>query len=70
MAGLDEVLERLATDPGFRTRLTSRPWAALAGYDLTAEERELLAERLIAGLRPWPVPTPGRASTGGGHPAG
>jgi hypothetical protein len=55
MAGLDEVLERLVTEPGFRTRLTSQPWAALAGYDLTVEERELLAERLIAGLGPWSV---------------
>lgn len=58
MAGIDEVLERLVSEPGFRTRLTSRPWAALAGYDLNEEERELLAVRLLAvagaDLRPTP----------------
>ena len=49
MAGIDEVLERLVSEPGFRTWLTSRPWVALAGYDLNEEERELLAVRLLAG---------------------
>ncbi|MQA25680.1 MAG: hypothetical protein GEU94_09435 [Micromonosporaceae bacterium] len=49
MAGIDEVLERLVHEPGFRTRLTSRPWAALAGYELSDKERELLAVELLAG---------------------
>ncbi|MGH3739328.1 MAG: hypothetical protein ACRDT6_27570 [Micromonosporaceae bacterium] len=51
MTALEEVLDRLWTEPGFRVRLTSRPWAALAGYDLTEAERERLAVELIAGPR-------------------
>ncbi len=57
MSGIDEVLERLVNEPGFRTRLTSRPWAALAGYDLNEKERELLAVRLLAGAGASPLRT-------------
>lgn len=60
MAGIDEVLERLVSEPGFRTRLTSRPSAALADYDLSMEEREILAVRLLAGLGAAPLPAPPR----------
>lgn len=51
MAGIDDVLDRLRNEPGFRTLLTSRPWSALAGYDLDEQEREMLAVQLIAGPR-------------------
>jgi hypothetical protein len=46
MAGLDDVLERLVADPSFRQRLAANPSAALAGYDLSAEDRALLASQV------------------------
>jgi hypothetical protein len=36
---LVEVLERASVDATFRARIQSDPQDALAGYDLTAEER-------------------------------
>ena len=36
---LAKVVERASTDAGFRSQLASNPESALAGYDLTAEER-------------------------------
>jgi hypothetical protein len=49
MAGVDEVLERLITDLGFRRRLREDPAAALAGYDLDEADLELLASQLDDG---------------------
>ena len=46
MAGIDEALERLVTDPEFRTALQNDPAQALGGYDLTAADIELLATQL------------------------
>ncbi|HEX5588845.1 MAG TPA: Os1348 family NHLP clan protein [Candidatus Limnocylindrales bacterium] len=46
MAGIDDVLERLVTDAGFRARLASDPSAALAGYDLTPSDLQLLSSQL------------------------
>lgn len=46
MAGLDDVLERLVADPSFRQRLAVDPSAALVGYELSEEERGLLASQL------------------------
>ncbi|MFY1695584.1 MULTISPECIES: Os1348 family NHLP clan protein [unclassified Solwaraspora] len=43
MSDFDTVLERLLTDAGFAARLAADPVGALAGYQLTADERELLA---------------------------
>ena len=34
-----KVVERATTDPAFRAHLQRQPEAALAGYDLTVEER-------------------------------
>lgn len=39
-----DILSRAATDPSFRAQLLASPNAALAGYNLTAEERALLAD--------------------------
>ena len=36
---LSKVIERASTDSAFRTQLQSNPESALAGYDLTPEER-------------------------------
>jgi hypothetical protein len=36
---LSKVIERASTDAAFRTQLRSNPESALAGYDLTPEER-------------------------------
>jgi hypothetical protein len=36
---LTQVVERASRDPAFRSQLQSSPDSALAGYDLTAEER-------------------------------
>lgn len=46
MAGVDEVLERLITDLGFRRWLREDPAAALQGYDLDEADLELLASQL------------------------
>lgn len=37
--GVGEVVERAMSDPAFRRRLAEDPAAALAGYELTPEER-------------------------------
>jgi hypothetical protein len=46
MAGIDEVLERLVTDPEFRARLAANPVEALSGYMLYDEDLEVLAATL------------------------
>lgn len=40
-----DILERAATDAAFRTLLLTNPAAALAGYNLTGEERAALSDR-------------------------
>jgi hypothetical protein len=42
MSDFDAVLERLLTDPGFTSALAADPASALAGYDLSDDERQLL----------------------------
>jgi len=37
---LEEILARAIEDDAFRTRLLAAPAEALAGYDLSAEERQ------------------------------
>ena len=39
---LTKVIERASTDAAFRSQLQSNPDAALAGYELTAEEKAAL----------------------------
>jgi hypothetical protein len=39
---LTKVIERASTDAAFRSQLQSNPEAALASYDLTAEEKAAL----------------------------
>ena len=39
---LAQVIERASTDAAFRSQLQSNPEAALAGYDLSAEEKAAL----------------------------
>lgn len=43
MADVNDVLERLISDPGFRRALSEDPEKALAGYDLTKADLEMLA---------------------------
>lgn len=43
MAGIDEVLERLVTDPAFRTQLSQDPATALANYMLYDDDLDVLA---------------------------
>ncbi len=42
MSDFDAVLERLLSDPSFKSALAANPDAALSGYRLEAEERDLL----------------------------
>lgn len=49
MSDIDTVLERLVTDAAFRGQLGSDPAAALAGYDLSADDLQLLASSLDDG---------------------
>jgi hypothetical protein len=49
MSDFDTVLERLVVDPGFQAALAANPAAALQGYQLAPEERELLGAQLVAG---------------------
>ena len=44
--GLDDALERLVTDPGFRELIAADPQAALDGFDLTTEELGVLASAI------------------------
>lgn len=46
MSDFDTVLERLLTDSGFTGALAADPDRALAGYDLTADERDLLRSQV------------------------
>jgi len=49
MSDFDDVLERLLSDPSFRSALAANPDAALAGYRLDADERELLNAQVSSG---------------------
>src|SRR3954468_4451314 len=49
MSDFDTVLERLVVDPGFQAALAANPAAALQGYQLAPEERELLGAQVVAG---------------------
>jgi hypothetical protein len=49
MADINDVLERLITDPAFRQQLHADRDKALEGYDLTDDDRELLAAQLSEG---------------------
>lgn len=46
MGGLEDVLARLINERSFREQLTADPAAALAGYDLSREDLEILAASL------------------------
>ncbi|MBI2168797.1 MAG: hypothetical protein HYU28_04745 [Actinobacteria bacterium] len=46
MPGLDDALERLVTDREFRSQLRTDPKGALAGYDLTASDLDMLAAQI------------------------
>jgi hypothetical protein len=46
MADVNDVLERLVSDPGFRRALSDDPDRALEGYDLTDADREMLAAQV------------------------
>ena len=46
MAGLDEVMERLLTDHEFRRRLAADRADALVGYELSDDDRQVLAAAL------------------------
>jgi hypothetical protein len=46
MSDFDAVLERLLTDPSFQARLAADPGGALAGYDLDADEADLLRQQV------------------------
>ena len=39
---MEQVLERVMCEPGFRERILASPARALQGYDLTLEERTIL----------------------------
>jgi hypothetical protein len=43
LAGIEDALERLRTDPAFKAQLASDPRSALAGYELTADDLSRLA---------------------------
>ncbi len=42
-AGIEQVISKLLIDADFRKAVAANPREALAGYDLTAEERDQLA---------------------------
>jgi len=46
MSDFDVALERLVTDPAFKSALAADPAAALAGYQLSADEVELLGSQV------------------------
>jgi hypothetical protein len=46
MSDFDEVLERLLGDPAFKARLATDPAGALAGYQLTPDELDILRSQV------------------------
>ena len=52
MGALRQVIERASTDVEFRLQLQRDPNGALAGYQLTAEERVGLLRGVVAALSP------------------
>lgn len=48
MAGIEDALERLRTDPAFRAALATDPRSALIGYELTADDLSRLAKAVSA----------------------
>jgi hypothetical protein len=52
---LAQIIERASTDAQFRAQLQSNPEAALAGYQLTAEEKAALMSADPARLDPLGV---------------
>lgn len=46
MSQLDDVLERLLTEPAFKRAVATDPATALASYRLTADELEVLGAQL------------------------
>jgi hypothetical protein len=50
MSDFDAALERLVSDPAFRSALADDPAAALAGYRLTSDELELLRSTIDSGV--------------------
>jgi hypothetical protein len=51
VVGIDEVLERLRSDPSFRELLVREPQEALAAYELTTADLRAIAVRVL-GSRP------------------
>jgi hypothetical protein len=49
LAGIEDALERLRTDPAFMAQLASDPRSALAGYELTADDLSRLAKAVSRG---------------------
>lgn len=48
MQAVSEVIDRAMRDPEFRRRLAADPAVALAGFDLTDEERSAFAVNTVA----------------------
>ena len=48
MGDVEEILNRLATDDGFRVDLARDPKAVLRGYDLTTDDLRRLADTFAA----------------------
>jgi hypothetical protein len=48
VSDFDDLLERLVTEPHFRAALARDPAGTLAGYQLSADERELLGSQFSA----------------------
>src|SRR3984893_15459261 len=50
-AGLDSLVQKAMADESFRKKIKENPDAALAGYDLTAEEKAAIKSGNAAKLR-------------------
>ena len=50
-AGLDALVQKAMADESFRKKIKENPDAALAGYDLTAEEKAAIKSGNAAKLR-------------------
>ncbi len=67
---LEAIVRRAINDSAFRELLTSDPDSALSGYDLSEEERELLANPQGADFNELLLNLEPRVSKGGGPPGG
>lgn len=64
-ASVEQVVGKMLMDAAFRNAVTANPASALAGYDLTAEERDAFAQMDLSSFDAMAAELGTRLSKGG-----